>query len=356
METKTVRKRAGIYKNCERCNKSFYVYPSQAKRRFCSKECSKNREQVKCICGKVFEAHRSSHRTFCSSECANKAAKGQKAHPNTLKAIKTRKSIEKKRNDKKGLNRKSLITSIIDNKISPPDLAKQIGVSHATVLNRMREYKINVSNYPQLKEIRQQHHAKGNINRSAKVKENVTKRMLGKNNPRWLEGYSSYETYKDNLNYAEQIRRAPDNKKILEVKCAYCGRWLKPTVPQASARARYLQGKEGAIHESRFYCSDRCKNACPIFKRIRWPKGYKPATSREVQPELRQMRLEIDDKKKKKCEKTIDEVELHCHHYTGTMQNPIESADVDNTVTVCKQCHKWVHTQEGCRYFELRCT
>jgi len=113
METKTLRKRSGIYKNCERCNKSFYVYPSQEKRRFCSRECSKNREQVKCICGKVFEAHRSSHRTFCSSECANKAAKGQKAHPNTSKAFKERKRLEKERNDQKGLDKESVIESII---------------------------------------------------------------------------------------------------------------------------------------------------------------------------------------------------------------------------------------------------
>ncbi|MCX5880529.1 MAG: HNH endonuclease signature motif containing protein [Deltaproteobacteria bacterium] len=356
MEIKTIRKRAGIYKNCERCNKSFYVYPSQEKRRFCSRECSKNREQVKCICGKVFEAHKSSIRKYCSSDCSNRASKGKKAHPNTLKAIEERKRLEKERNDQKGLDKKSIINNILYKKISPPDLAKQIGVSRGTVLNRMREYNINVANYPKLNEIRKIHHAKGNINRSSKTKAKVSKRMLGENNPRWLEGFSSYETYKDNLFYAEQIRRAPDNEKILEVKCTYCGRWLKPTVPQASARARYLQSKEGAIHESRFYCSDSCKNACPIFKRIRWSRGYRPATSREVQPELRQMRLFLDDYECQKCGKTIDEVELHCHHYTGTMQNPIESADVDNTITVCKKCHKWVHTQEGCRYFELKCT
>ena len=347
MERKIRNKRTGINKNCERCNKSFYVPPSQKNRRFCSKACSKNREIVKCICGKVFEAHKSSNRKYCSSICSNKSAKGRKAHPNTLKAIKKRSALEKERNDQKGLNKKNLIESIINNKISPPELAKAIGVSHATVLNRMREYNINVANYPQLTKIRKKHHAKGNIHRSEEVKEKVKKRMLRENNPRWLEGFSGYETYKDQITYAEQKRRAPDNKDILEVKCTYCGRWFKPTVRQAAARARYLQGKEGAIHESRFYCSDRCKKACPIFKRIRWPKDFKYATSREVQPELRQMRLEIDNYacQKDDCKKTIDEVELHCHHNTSVELNPIESADLDNCITLCKKCHIMVHKE-----------
>jgi 5-methylcytosine-specific restriction endonuclease McrA len=171
--------------------------------------------------------------------------------------------------------------------------------------------------------------------------------MLGENNHRWLEGFSGYETYKDQITYAEQKRRAPDNKDILEVKCTYCGRWFKPTVRQACARARYLQDKEGAIHESRFYCSDRCKKACPIFKRIRWPKGFKYATSREVQPELRQMRLALDNYtcQNEDCKKTIDEVQLHCHHNTSVELNPIESADLDNCITLCKKCHIAVHKE-----------
>ena len=80
-----------------------------------------------------------------------------------------------------------------------------------------------------------------------------------------------------------------------------------------------------------------------------------PVTSREVQPELRQMRLEKDDYTCQKCHRTIDEAELHCHHITGVEQNPIESADLDNCITLCKKCHKWAHTQKGCRYFELMC-
>ena len=84
-----------------------------------------------------------------------------------------------------------------------------------------------------------------------------------------------------------------------------------------------------------------------------FPRGFKKATSREVQPELRQMVLERDGWTCQRCEET--EVELHCHHITGILQNPIESADMDNCITLCKKCHKEVHKKDGCKYIELRC-
>ncbi|MBT3456271.1 hypothetical protein HN446_04355 [bacterium] len=181
-----------------------------------------------------------------------------------------------------------------------------------------------------------------------------TEARKGAKNSKWIGGssVSGFDAYAKKIDFAEKVRPSPRNEKLLEVTCAYCGRWFQPSTSQVSQRTRALYGGGG---ENRFYCSDHCKNACPTYRKISWPEGYKPATSREVQPQLRQMRLEIDDYTCQKCEKTINEAELHCHHYTGTVQNPIESADVDNTIILCKQCHKWVHTQEGCRYFELRC-
>ena len=55
------------------------------------------------------------------------------------------------------------------------------------------------------------------------------------------------------------------------------------------------------------------------------------------------------------CEKSLDEAEFHCHHITGIKQNPIESADVDNCITLCKEHHKFVHSKKGCNYYNLRC-
>jgi len=67
------------------------------------------------------------------------------------------------------------------------------------------------------------------------------------------------------------------------------------------------------------------------------------------------MRFAIDDYQCQRCEATQKDSQLHCHHITGVVQNPIESADIDNTITLCKDCHRFVHSQPGCKYHELRC-
>ena len=85
---------------------------------------------------------------------------------------------------------------------------------------------------------------------------------------------------------------------------------------------------------------------------MKYPKGFKKSTSREVQPDLRKMVLARDNWE---CQMCGSDEELHCHHITGVEQNPIESADVANCITFCKTCHKKVHSEKGCRYFELRC-
>jgi len=167
----------------------------------------------------------------------------------------------------------------------------------------------------------------------------------------WRQARALYDTHAEQLTVDESP--LIDENGFMLVKCTYCGRYYYPTNLEIKNRKLALQGKSEG--EQRLYCSDNCKKSCPVFKQQVWPKDRKPATSREVQPELRQMRLACDEYSCQMCGKTIDETELHCHHIEGIMQNPIESADLDNTITLCKACHKWVHSQEGCRYFELRC-
>ena len=130
---------------------------------------------------------------------------------------------------------------------------------------------------------------------------------------------------------------------------------MNPTVYQVYDRVRCLEGRQ--LGEQRFYCSDQCKQECPIFGKILHPKGFAPETSREVQPELRQMRFKIDNYTCQKCNKHQDELEtgLHCHHIEGVRWEPLESADVDKVITYCKDCHLEVHQQEGCGYNDMRC-
>lgn len=47
--------------------------------------------------------------------------------------------------------------------------------------------------------------------------------------------------------------------------------------------------------------------------------------------------------------------EINCHHIEGIQKNTIESADADICITLCINCHKAVHMQEGCKYYQMGC-
>ena len=163
---------------------------------------------------------------------------------------------------------------------------------------------------------------------------------------------AEYIKYHDKLTVDESPRKAEDGI-YLEVKCRYCGKYFIPTNREVSHRINALNNTGGS---KSLYCSKGCKQACPIYNQQVNIKGFKKATSREVQPQLRQMVLARDNWKCQICNKTSDEVQLHCHHILPINESPIESADISNCVTLCKTCHKEVHRLPGCNYYELRCS
>jgi len=185
-------------------------------------------------------------------------------------------------------------------------------------------------------------------------------KMVGNLNPSWKGGYSlkkvaTYDTYVNKLQPIEKCRRNKQDKNILEVRCSYCGIWYIPSIESIYERVRVIKGTQ--LGEQRLYCSNRCKQECPIYKQILFPKGFKISSSREVQPELRQLRFELDNYTCQVCGKHQDELKvgLHCHHLEGIRWEPIESADLDKVITVCKNCHKKIHQKNGCRYYEMKC-
>lgn len=176
--------------------------------------------------------------------------------------------------------------------------------------------------------------------------------FTGENNPNWRGGacelnVAIYRTYGPRLEKYEVIRE--NEKGFLETKCTYCDKWYQPKIKEVAHRIESINGKNRG--ENRFYCSEECKHNCNIYNQKKYPKGFKIATSREVQPELRKMRFELDDWI---CQLCNNSKNLHCHHYEGIEQNPIESADIDMCITVCKKCHAWIHKQIGCTYYDLR--
>jgi hypothetical protein len=190
-------------------------------------------------------------------------------------------------------------------------------------------------------------------------KRNLSKENSGKKNPMYGRRHPSYRGGKDSpakydlyvhrIEPIEHCRRNDTNTELLEVKCTYCGRWFIPNPYQV--HRRIIGINTNGINA--FYCSNGCKKECPMFRKVEFYKGRSGYGSREVQPQLRQLVFARDQYT---CQKCGSLVSLHCHHIEPVSSNPIESADVDNAITLCKVCHKGVHTLLGCGYLELnRC-
>lgn len=154
-----------------------------------------------------------------------------------------------------------------------------------------------------------------------------------------------YDTYQKHLSpYGVECH---NNEGILEVKCVYCGKWFAPNVNAVTNKIKSIRGGPG---ENNLYCSNGCKYNCPTYKTILYQKDLKVSTSREIQPQLRKLVFERDKYMCQRCNKTGS---LHCHHITGVEVNPIESADIDNCITLCEVCHIDTHKQKGCKYNDL---
>ena len=181
--------------------------------------------------------------------------------------------------------------------------------------------------------------------------------LSGKNCHLWKGGYSKgkvplYDTYSQRLIPYEEVRRSTEDENLLEIQCTHCKEWYIPSVDAVVHRIRCINGKSKG--EQRFYCSDGCKKLCPIYgAKSKMSIVNKHASYREIQPQLRKMVFERDGYKCVKCDSKIS---LHCHHIDPLINNPIESADIDNCITLCKEFHKEVHNIPGCTIMELKCS
>ena len=166
--------------------------------------------------------------------------------------------------------------------------------------------------------------------------------------------YNSTLKVRQEIKLYEEVKESDDG--YLMCKCTYCGEWYKPTILSLQSRLSAINGT-GSGGECRLYCSNNCKNDCPSYRQHLYFRDQKPATSREVQPELRQMVFERDNWTCQKCNTYKDDLQvgLHCHHIEGIQWEPIESADLDICITYCKNCHKEIHRIEGCTYLDMQC-
>jgi len=157
---------------------------------------------------------------------------------------------------------------------------------------------------------------------------------------------AKYDTFAHQISWCEDIRRDPKNNKLLQVKCyeSGCKEWFNPTNLQVINRLQALDMVWSG--ESHFYCSEECKKYCSIYNQKDYPMGHKPDYSRELQKPLRRLVIERDNYE---CQRCGSKESLICHHIEPVKCNPIMSADVDNCIILCTDCHELAHSQEGCK-------
>lgn len=190
-----------------------------------------------------------------------------------------------------------------------------------------------------------------------RVKINIKKKQ-------YRQASAKFKSWNEKLILFEETRKNPENQNLIQVKCAYCGGWFTPTNEEVMARIKYFNGKglhtngKSRTHgEARFYCSEPCKRTCPIYGKVKYPEGHRPASPVEVNSEFRKLVFNEDNFTCLFCGKSKLEIlnlELHCHHVNPRAISPLEECDLNNAITLCKECHTWIHTHvDGCKYNEI---
>jgi len=199
-----------------------------------------------------------------------------------------------------------------------------------------------------------------NISQSSTSRCNTckTEGLLGINSHYWKGGVKVknvplYITYAPQLEKYQSVFKIDHNSLILlGVECTYCKKVFIPKATEVKHRLDALTGK--VCGENNLYCSEECKENCPTYNQVHWPKNFKPyKNDRLDQKQWAALVKERDNYTCQKCGSTKGVLEAH--HIIPVSQDPLESMDLDNGAALCNSCHKDVHKQPGCSCVELKC-
>jgi hypothetical protein len=164
-----------------------------------------------------------------------------------------------------------------------------------------------------------------------------------------------HETYTARLSKYHNISKLEtEGLELLGVECTHCKKIFNPSPVAIMHRVNAINNSLGA--DNNFYCSEECKHACPIYRQVLWPKDHKPYKE-DDRPEQKAWAILVKKRDNYTCQKCGNKEDImYAHHIDPIINNPIESMDLDNGITLCKFCHKEVHKISGCKYSELRCS
>ena len=150
----------------------------------------------------------------------------------------------------------------------------------------------------------------------------------------------------------EEMRYNPDKleEKEIQVHCKnhLCENskekdgWFTPTPKQIQGRRNCLVNESEDKYN--FYCSQRCKDICPIYNSRSDP--FKNNKLLYTQAEYNTFIKEVLKRQKEEydcshnfCEKCYSTENLHVHHEKPVKTHPHLVLDPDNGIVLCEKCH-----------------
>lgn len=141
----------------------------------------------------------------------------------------------------------------------------------------------------------------------------------------------------------EEVMDNPDGYGVL-VRCKLCGKWFSPKTGDLTRRISALENPIGMI-ECNLYCSEDCKNNCPVYKMRFDPFGKDNSNNNTpTQYELSIWSDEVLRKQREEygynfCTKCQGVDNLAAHHIDPKKIEPFYALDPDNGIVFCRDCH-----------------
>ncbi|MCK5605165.1 HNH endonuclease [Candidatus Pacearchaeota archaeon] len=181
------------------------------------------------------------------------------------------------------------------------------------------------------------------LKRSTVFKEKQSLRIIGHPayNKRTIEKITKKYPF---FSKVEEMRYNPDNSDEIQVRCKNhkCknskehGGWFTPSHDQFYGRLGALERPLG-YEELNFYCSDTCKQECPLYNLRSDPLSI-PKEKVYIASEYETWKtkvLELDNHQCQYCGKTAE----HVHHIEPQKLKPGYAIDPVNGISVCSDCH-----------------
>ncbi len=137
----------------------------------------------------------------------------------------------------------------------------------------------------------------------------------------------------------------------IHVACKLCGKHFAPQYRHISSRIIAFSGRFGAT-ENNFYCSDECKEECPIFgaqshatdPRLRKPKSQTEKARSCQTKALKQLQCDHNNGQSY-CEKCGDFVDVELHHTLTVAEFGEKAIDSSGHILLCAGCHTTIHKE-----------